>query len=434
MDRNRKAAYQTLMRVIKDQAYANIEVGRQIERCQADAPAFVRELVYGTEKHWLYLDYLLKQLVSRGYGKLKPQVSVLLHMGAYQILFMDSVPDYAAVNGCTETASAVCRPQKGFINAVLRNLIRKKETLKQPEEEMDPATALSARYSADPWIVRLWISQRGESEAESILRAQMETPPLYAAVNTLRTDAETLGRALEEKGFSVRKTDVSGISDSLPMLAVKGSGLMNTEEFRNGLFYVQDPASAAAVSSLAPEAGETVIDVCGAPGGKSMAAAILMQDRGTVMTFDYYEQKLRLVRSQAERLGISCITAEKRDALSGPGRWKDQADAVICDVPCTGLGVLRRKPEIRYRKLEDDGKALAEKQYEILQRSSELVKPGGRIMYSTCTVNRIENEGITEAFLRQKGSQFQKETERQLLPGLDGTDGFYFCVMRRKTI
>lgn len=434
MDRNRKAAYQTLMRVVKDQAYANIEVGRQIERCQADAPAFVRELVYGTEKHWLYLDYLLKQLVSRGYGKLKPQVSVLLHMGAYQILFMDSVPDYAAVNGCTETASAVCRPQKGFINAVLRNLIRKKETLKQPEEEKDPAAALSARYSADPWIVRLWISQRGETEAASILRAQMETPPLYAAVNTLRTDAETLRRALEEKGFSVRKTDVSGISDSLPMLAVKGSGLMDTEEFRSGLFYVQDPASAAAVSSLAPEAGETVIDVCGAPGGKSMAAAILMQDRGTVMTFDYYEQKLRLVRSQAERLGISCIAAEKRDALSGPGRWKEQADAVICDVPCTGLGVLRRKPEIRYRKLEDDGKALAEKQYEILQRSSELVKPGGRIMYSTCTINRIENEEVTEAFLRQKGSQFQKETERQLLPGLDGTDGFYFCVMRRKTI
>ncbi|MCI2196827.1 MAG: hypothetical protein LKK51_01980, partial [Eubacterium sp.] len=166
MDKNRKAAYQTLIRVVKDQAYSNIEVSRQIERCRADAPAFVREIVYGSEQHWMYLDYLLKQLVARGYNKMKPQVSVLLHMGAYQILFMDSVPDYAAVNSCAEMASAVCRPQKGFINAVLRNLIRRKDSLKQPESEKDPAVRMSARYSADPWIVRLLIRQRGEKEAE----------------------------------------------------------------------------------------------------------------------------------------------------------------------------------------------------------------------------------------------------------------------------
>lgn len=165
-----------------------------------------------------------------------------------------------------------------------------------------------------------------------------------------------------------------------------------------------------------------------------MAAAIMMNDQGKILTFDYYSQKLSLIRSQEKRLGLSCIEAAQRDALSEPGSLKEQADAVICDVPCTGLGVLRRKPEIRFRKLEDDGKELAKKQIAILNASSELVKPGGRIMYSTCTINRIENEEVIEAFLRQKGSRFQKETERQLLPGLDGTDGFYFCVMRRKTV
>ncbi len=431
MDKNRKAAYQTLMRVVKDQAYSNIEVSRQIERCRADAPAFVREIVYGSEQHWLYLDYLLKQLVARGYNKMKPQVSVLLHMGAYQILFMDSVPDYAAVNSCAEMASAVCRPQKGFINAVLRNLIRRKDSLKQPESEKDPAVRMSARYSADPWIVRLLIRQRGEKEAESILREMSETPPLCIVVNTLKTDRESLKHALLKQEFSVDQLEIEGLSDALPVFAVKGSGLMDTEEFRSGLFYVQDPASAAAVSSLAPEAGETVMDVCGAPGGKSMAAAILMKNQGCVRTFDYYEHKLSLICKQTEKLGIQCIKAEKRDALTSAGALAETADAVICDVPCSGLGVLRRKPEIRYRKLDDDAKALAEKQLAILQRSSELVKPGGRIMYSTCTINRIENEENVEAFLRQQEGKFQKEAERQLLPGLDGTDGFYFCIMRR---
>ncbi|MFC2661817.1 MAG: 16S rRNA (cytosine(967)-C(5))-methyltransferase RsmB [Eubacterium sp.] len=434
MDRNRKAAYQTLVRVVKDQAYSNIEVSRQIERCRADAPAFVREIVYGTEQHWLYLDYLLKQLVSRGYHKMKPQVSVLLHMGAYQILFMDSVPDYAAVNSCAEMASSVCRPQKGFINAVLRNLIRRKDSLKQPESEKDPLIRMSSRYSADPWITKLLIRQHGEEEAEEILRAMSETPPLCIVINTLKTDRESLKTALEKQGFSLESVNVTGLSDALPVFAVKGSGLMDTEEFGSGLFYVQDPASAAAVSSLAPEAGETVIDVCGAPGGKSMAAAILMENQGCIRTFDYYDQKLSLIRRQAERLGIRCIKAEKRDALSPAGELAETADAVICDVPCSGLGVLRRKPEIRYRKLEDDAAELAEKQMAILQRSSELVKPGGRIMYSTCTINRIENEDNVSAFLRQQEGKFQKEAERQLLPGLDGTDGFYFCIMRRMSL
>jgi 16S rRNA (cytosine967-C5)-methyltransferase len=173
------------------------------------------------------------------------------------------------------------------------------------------------------------------------------------------------------------------------------------------------------------------MDVCGAPGGKSMAAAILMGNRGSVRTFDYYEHKLSLIRRQADRLGIRCVKAEKRDALSAAGTLTEKADAVICDVPCSGLGVLRRKPEIRYRKLDDDARALAVKQLAILERSSELVKPGGRIMYSTCTINRIENENNVEAFLRQQEGKFQKEAERQLLPGLDGTDGFYFCIMRR---
>ncbi|MCI1520970.1 MAG: hypothetical protein LKH51_06700, partial [Eubacterium sp.] len=224
MDRNRKAAYQTLMRVVKDQAYSNIEVSRQIERCRADAPAFVREIVYGTQQQWLYLDYLLKQLVSRGYSKMKPQVSVLLHMGAYQILFMDSVPDYAAVNSCAEMASSVCRPQKGFINAVLRNLIRQKDSLKQPESEKNPVSRMSAEYSADPWIAALLIRQRGEEEAENILRAMSETPPLCIVVNTLKTDRESLKNALTGQGFSVDPVDVKGLSDALPVLAVKGSG------------------------------------------------------------------------------------------------------------------------------------------------------------------------------------------------------------------
>ncbi len=431
MDRNRKAAFQTLMRVVKDQAYANLEVGKQMEKCHADSPAFVRELVYGTEQHWMYLDYLLKQLVTHGYMKLKPQVNILLHMGAYQILFMDSVPDYAAVNGCTELAATVCRPQKGFVNAVLRNLTRKRDSLRQPEQEKDPVKRLSARYSVLPWIVRLWIGQLGPEAAEEVLRAQQEKPPFCVVGNSVKISADELKASLAGQSLSAEPIALDGLSDSLPMFSVKGGGLLDTEDFRKGWFYVQDPSSAAAVSMLAPEAGETVIDVCGAPGGKSMAAAIMMQNQGRVLTFDVYEHKLPLIRTQAKRLGLSIIEAAVRDAAAEAGELKETADAVICDVPCSGLGVMRRKPEIRYRELADSGRELAEKQLAILQASAELVRPGGRIMYSTCTINRVENEAVTEEFIRRQKGQFLKEAERQLLPNLDGTDGFYFCIMRR---
>lgn len=436
MDRNRKAAYRTLLRVEKDSAYSNLELNRQIEKAGVDSPAFVRELTYGTIKRRYYLDYLLRQLVTRGYGQLKPQVQVLLWMGAYQILFMDSVPEYAAVDGCMKLAEKECYPKKGFINAVLRNLIRKKDRLRRPEDEKDVRKRLSVVYSVHPDIAELLIDQKGEQKAEEILSSMQEAPGLYIAVNSLKTDEKSLQSELTEAGFQTERFQPRRefrTEPAIPMLSVKGSGLMKTDAFKKGRFYVQDPASMIAVSALQLKGGEKVIDVCGAPGGKSVDAAVIAGGDADVLTFDYYEKKIELIQALARRLRLNCIHAMRRDATSEAGEYEQSADAVICDVPCSGLGVLRRKPEIRYKKVLGEMDELIEKQRLILEQSSRMVKPGGRLMYSTCTINDLENKGVVSSFTEAHGDEFSVVDEQELLPASDGTDGFYFSILRRKS-
>lgn len=423
MDPNREAAFRVLLRIERDSAYSNIELNRITSGESSLNEAFVRELVYSVLRNRKYLDYMLRQLVAKGYDRLQPEVKTILRMGASQIEFLGSVPDYAAVS----EQAALCRKaapgRTGFVNAVLRNYIRKKDKLKKPEQETDPVTRLLNQYSCERWIVKKWIRMFGEERAESLLAAGNRTPELCVSVNTLKIGSEELMERLTREGFRCRREGDA--------LFVRGSGLIEGEAFREGLFFVQDRSSILAAEALAARPGERIIDPCAAPGGKSFQLALQMKDQGTILSMDLYEHRMELLRKEAERLGITMIETKVRDAEDPIPELAGTADRVICDVPCSGLGVIRRKPEIKYRKLPDGGRALAETQLRILLSSSSYVRPGGVLMYSTCTINDMENEGVAERFL-EKNAGFRKLAERQLLPDTDGCDGFYYCVMKKE--
>lgn len=425
MDVNRRTAYEVLLQIEKNQSYSNLELNRRIQERKPDAPALVRELVYGVLENRMYLDYLLAQLIPKGLSGVKKPVKVLLRLGLYQMIFMDSVPAYAAVSETVKLARKAAPGRDGFVNGVLRGYERRKETLVLPERDRDPAGYLSVRYSCDPWIVNLWMEQYGEARTEAMLAAGNRRPALSIRVNLLKTSRKTLASLLTDKGFSVRESE-----DSPRLLFVKGSGLLETEAYSQGLFSVQDTASLLAAETLAPRPGETVYDICAAPGGKTLAMAEMMENQGLIRAFDIYPHKLALIRREAARLGVSMIETDVKDGTDLCSGLERTADRVLVDGPCSGLGVIRRKPEIKYRIVSDQGRSLAQKQLQLLSAASHYVKPGGYLLYSTCTVNRIENEQTAERFLAEHRA-FRPDGMRQLFPDEGEHDGFFLCRMRR---
>lgn len=425
MDINRKTAFQTLLEIEKNGAYSNLELNHRIKLLKPDSPAFVRELVYGVTEQKLYLDYLLQSLIPKGLKGVKKQVLTLLRMGLYQIIFMDSVPEYAAVGETVKLARKVAVGREGFVNGVLRGYCKKRDQIKLPDRCRDTAAYLSVRYSCGQDIVRLWLSQYGEEKTEKLLAAANRTPKLSVRVNLLKTSREELSEKLRAEGF---ETEEGTLSQRI--LFVQGSGLLETESYRKGLFSVQDQASCLTAEKLAPNPGDTVLDICAAPGGKSLAMAEIMENKGRIRAFDIYEHKLALLNREAERLGLSVIETETNDGTKERTDLLASADCVLVDGPCSGLGVIRRKPEIKYREISDEGRSFAEKQLQILETSAVYVKKGGRLLYSTCTINATENSRVAEKFLAEH-KEFIREEQIQLLPDESETDGFFICTMRK---
>lgn len=426
MDCNRRTTYSVLFEIEKNQAYSNLELNRQIGLQNPDNPAFVRELVYGVLENRIYLDYLLAHLIPKGLSGIKKQVLTLLRMGLYQLIFMESVPPYAAIGETVKLAKKLAPGRDGFINGVLRGYQKKGADIKLPDSKEDLISYLSVRYSYAPWIVELLLSQYGMQKAEQILKAGNDRPKLSIRVNMTRTDRKSLAEQLTEKGFVIEEAALSE-----RVLFVSGSGLLETKAYEQGLFSVQDEASVLAAEAVNPLPGQTVLDICAAPGGKSLAMAEMMGNKGVVKAFDIYGHKLTLIEQQAQRLGLSNIITEESDGCVLREDLRDSSDCVLVDGPCSGLGVIRRKPEIKFKELADEGRELSEKQLRILLTASCYVKEGGILVYSTCTVNRIENTEVVERFLKEK-SGFTLLFERQYLPDTDETDGFYICKMRKQ--
>ena len=423
MDLNRKTALETLLNIEKKGAYSNLALNENIRKYEPENEAFVRELVYGVLKNKYLLDYYLKSYVKKGFNRLKAEDLSLLRMGAYQALFMDSVPDYAALNETIRLAHKYARGREGFINAVLRSLVSNKESLGDIPRE-DFLNYLSVKYSIEEEVCSVILKSLGEEGTEAYLRACNETPELSIRVNVLKNTREELLDELRGCGFFAKLSDKSERA-----LIVSGSGILKTDAFREGRFSVQDEASIMVSDLLGPEEGMKVLDLCAAPGGKTLANAELMRNTGSILACDIYEHKLKLIEEAQKRNGIDIIKTEMSDGTVYREDLKDSMDRVLCDVPCSGLGVIRRKPEIKYRK-DLDLKVLIDIQSKILLNASRYLKKGGVMVYSTCTVNRDENQGVTEGFLKDNPN-YRKIDEYCLSP-LDGTDGFYMCKIIRE--
>lgn len=427
MDVNRKTAYLSLVDVESKKAYSNLAINHQVIINKPNSQGFVRELVYGVLENKLLLDHYIDQLVINGIGSLKTPELTIIRMGIYQLGYMDSVPEYAAVNESVVLAKKYCRSKSGLVNGVLREYLSRKLQLKLPDRSEDEVAYLSVKYSYAPWIVELWLDHYSTDFVEELMKAGNVTPPMTVRLNWLKVMKPDLIKKLEAKHFQVEEGRICQNA-----LNIKGSRLLDTELYKLGMFTPQDESSMLVAEKLDPKHGETVMDVCAAPGGKTTAIAERMNNTGRIIASDIYRRKLDLIDKEARRLGITNIETRSWDATRVDSSMIQKADRVLVDAPCSGLGVVRRKPEIKYKELTEEMELLPKKQLAILSASSGYVKPGGRLVYSTCTVNPRENERVVEAFLK-KNPAFSKIERTLLLPNVNGTDGFFICVMERSS-
>ena len=440
----RRLAFDTLYRVLYDEAYSAIALNSCIKENSLSPldSGFMSALVYGVLERKLTLEYIIRQYSSVRIKKIEKKTLIVLYLGFYQLIYMDKVPDSAAVNECVKLAKALkLYKSASFINAVLRSFIRADKSYDLPDES-DTAKYLSVKYSCPEAIVSMWLAKYGAELCERILAAAMGRPPLTVRVNTLKTTVEELTERLTSQGIGV---------ESAPFLSgalnLSGTGsLEKLPEFREGLFYVEDAASQLCAEVLGAEPGEIVCDVCAAPGGKSFCSAIRMQNSGEVFSYDIHRHKLTLIDEGAHRLGIDIIKTGLRDAADNTAGLP-VCDRILCDVPCSGLGILRRKPEIRY-KLDTNLDLLPELQYSILCTSAEKVPNGCIIVYSTCTLNDPENIGTVSRFLSEHPDFVPEPVDLPdgiertvdepphcltILPGTCGADGFFIARMRKAT-
>lgn len=399
--------------------------------------ALAARLCYGVLQNRLLLDWHLSRFCKTRLDALELKVLCNLRVAVYQILFLDKVPHSAAVNEAVELTKKHCRNPRaaGMVNGILRAMLRQPEV--PAPDEGDREKTLSIQYSHPLWLVREFVELLGLEGAEALLAADNEQPPTAAQVNSLRATPEELAQELWEEGAEVQP------HPWLPgCLYLKGAGdLERLAAFQEGRFYVQDPAARLAVTAAGVEPGSRVLDCCAAPGGKSFAAAIDMENRGEVVSCDIHPHKIRLLEAGRERLGLTSIAPGLQSAAEARQDWVDAFDTVLTDVPCSGLGIIRKKPDIRYK----DPKALdglPRVQREILDNCARYVRPGGVLLYSTCTLRPKENGDVVEGFLSAH-PQFALEPfvlphwgeqpgQVTFWPHIHGTDGFFVAKLRRK--
>ena len=471
IDLDREAAFKALLAIERDGSYSNLELSKMLASDELSNKGFIREIVYGVTENKIYLDYILDKFIKKGAAKTKLQALIILRMGVYQILFMNSVPNYAAVNESVALARRFARCMDGFINGVLRNFIRNMDSASEIDVK-GQLEYLSIRYSCQLKLVEELVSMLGFEHAKMLLEHAGHRPPLSIRVNVAKISVKELADRLRANGFEI---EGSKLSDRV--LLVKGGALTEAIEYKEGLFSIQSEESCAIADFADAKSTELVIDLCAAPGGKAaaMAEQILKPSTSTepltktepgkqpststepltetepgkqpststepltktepgiasgkVIALELYEHRAALIEATARRLGIENIEVRCQDAIEQIDELVGKADLVLADVPCSGLGVIRRKPEMKYRD-EFDFDELVEIQKSILETGSSYLKPGGRLIYSTCTINPRENELMVKDFL-ERHEEFISEKEVKLSPFDNGYDGFYMNKLKK---
>ncbi len=426
-------------------AYSNFAINKYLNnRVDIRDENFIREIVYGVIENRLYLDIIISKLSKIKIKKIQPAILEILRMGVYQIAFMDKIPDRAAVNeAVTLSKKYGHKGVSGFVNGILRNFSRNKEEAMKVKEE-DPINYLSIKYSHPKWLIQRWINEYGYDFTKEICEYNNLKPKLNIRVNRLKTNRDELMENLSHYGYIVYKTKYArdGIIVDNP------ARITEIEEFKFGYFTIQDESSMLVSQIANPKEGSLVLDLCSAPGGKSTHMAELMGNKGKIISRDIYDHKLNLVRENSTRLGVCIIETEILDALELDKSLLGKVDYCIVDAPCSGLGIIRRRPEIKWNRKEEDIKGLVQIQTKILSNAKHYVKPGGIIIYSTCTIGREENLDIVNSFLMENKNFVLTELEDlldykenvntvkngyvQFFPHIHSMDGFFIARIQKK--
>ena len=410
MKNARLSAFDMLYDIIYGGAYSNIVLEKGLKAVESKDKGFVSRLVYGVIERRLSLDYAINKFLN---GKTKPKVKILLYIGAYQVLYMDKIPDAVAVYETVSLCDNIGLSYfKKLINAVLHRIIDYKT-------EFDAIDDLSIKYSCPQHLINMWTKMYGEDNVVDILESINNRPPVFAIPNSKYVDAEELYYELFSAGIDCEIfNDVVKINSSFDLSGLKA--------FNDGLFYIEDYSSYSCAKALGAKSDDVVLDLCSAPGGKAFTIA---QSGAAVYAYDIYEHRVELIKNSAQRLGLNNIITGINDALIYNANLPF-ADRIICDVPCSGFGIIRRKPEIRYKNL-DDIKELPQIQYNILFTSSRYLKSGGVIIYSTCTLNKKENEQVVDRFLMDN-TDFSLVESKTVFPTKNGGDGFFYSILKKK--
>lgn len=439
----RAIALNILNEIYQQNAYANISLSRNLYKYDITEQdrRFITELVYGTVKAGDTLLWILKKFVSRPLAKIEPAVVNILRLGIYQIVFMDKVPASAACNEAVNLAKKFSNPGSAkFVNGVLRNLIRQPKKYAMPTG--NKASEIAVREQHPLWLVKKFIHTFGSEAALALCRFDNTNAPLVLRTNTLKTTREELMEKLQDCGCEVTPSPLAPEG----IICTSHASLNKLEPLQKGMAQVQDESSMLVAHVLNPQPGDFIIDTCSAPGGKTTHIAALMRNEGTVIAGDVYEHKLKLINENAARLGINIIKTQLTDARKIGEKYPHRADKVLVDAPCSGLGVLRRKPDSRWNKTENLLAELPALQLEILNSAALAVKKGGVLVYSTCTIMPEENINVVNAFLKNhpeftlddvhKFLPFKhksKDKTLQLMPHIDRTDGFFIARLIRKS-
>ncbi len=434
----RELILEILLAVTRDGAYSHTALADVLEKYQyldKRDRAFITRAVEGTLENLIQIDYMIDQFSKVPVKKMKPVIRCIMQSAVYQIRFMDAVPDAAACNEAVRLAQKKgFRSLGGFVNGVLRSIIRGREQIIWPDREREPLRYLSIRFSIPEWMIQMWKDEfswdwsRAEDwqKAQDMLQAAAAPAPVTIRTNTLRCTPQELKRRLEAEGVSA--AEIKELPYAFRIYGYDHLGAL--QSFQDGLFYVQDISSMLAAEAARPKEHDFVLDVCAAPGGKAVHMAQMLHGSGRMLARDLTDAKVELLRDNIRRCQVENMEAQVWDARVLDESLLEQADIVMADLPCSGLGVLRRKKDIRYKMTPEKMRELVKLQRDILAAACRYVKPGGKLVYSTCTVHYDENEGNAQWFI-EGHPEFQLADSRQILPGRNSGDGFYIAVFSR---
>ena len=427
----RELVLDILLEVNEKEQYSHLvirDVLNKYQYLEKQERAFLTRLAEGTIEHMLEMDFIINSFSKVKVNKMKPLIRNLLRMSVYQIKYMDSIPDAAVCNEAVKLARKRGFGQlRGFVNGVLRNIAREHMHLQYPDEKLEPVRFLEVTYSVPAWMVEQWIKDFGYEQTKEICESFLQERPITIRTNLNKTTPEQLKVKLEKEGVTVR-----GVEKLTYAFEISGYDYLQAlESFQEGLFYVQDISSMMVAEIAAPEKENYIIDVCAAPGGKSSHLAEKMAGTGVVEARDLTEYKVSLIEENIERHGLENMNAVQMDATVFDSDSVEKADVLICDLPCSGLGVMGKKTDIRYKMTADKQKDLVQLQRQILDTVHSYVKKGGTLVYSTCTIHKNENAGNVEWFVK-KYPEFEVVMSEQMFPGGTYHDGFFIAKLIRK--